>query len=236
MHNGVLLKKSSAENSTQRLLDLIRSDEELPLEDPSPQTVPIPEKIKKKPIKKRRIKKPGRPPKTRAKNLTAGVWISPRDITVVLTAEKSRSGPRELVEWHCFPMEAGLTLEADAFPQFLGQCLGSALGKRKRIPIWCALESGELTMKNMLIPNLAHAKIANAAFWGLKKETEFDETNDIYSFEILGDQVVDGVKKKNLLVFSAPKKEVDRYTGWFQKAGYPLTGLTSVPFASGTIN
>ncbi len=62
--------------------------------------------------------------------------------------------------------------------------------------VWCAIDPTDVKIKHITIPDMPMEKIGNAAFWGLKRETDFDETKDIFDFEILEDAVVDGVRKK----------------------------------------
>ena len=52
----------------------------------------------------------------------------------------------------------------------------------KKISIWCAINSSNFTIKNI---SISKKKTANAAFWELKKVTEFNESQDIFNFEIL---------------------------------------------------
>ncbi len=66
----------------------------------------------------------------------------------------------------------------------------------------------------------------------MKRETDFDETKEIFDFEVLEDIVTDdGVKKKNLVVFSGNRQRIRSLQSIFGRAGYPLTGITAIPFA-----
>ena len=208
------MKKLKEENSTQKLLDLIRSGELNQVNDTIPDDP-----------------NPSLPVTIKTKYLNLGVLISQRDLTLVLTSNKGFTKKKGLVKWDNIPLPENLQPETDEFSAFLGRCLDNFLGNKKKIPIWCALKSSSLKIKNITIPDIPQAKIANAAFWGLKKETDFNETREIFNFEILGDVSVDGIKKKKILVFSAPRDEIDSLKKTFRQAGYFLDGITSIPFA-----
>lgn len=208
------MKKFKGENSTQKLLDLIRVGgqkqvNELSSDDSAPS---FPVKIK-------------------PKYLNLGVYITHRDLTLALTSNKGFTKKKGLIKWQNIILPENLQPESSDFPAFLSRCLDNFLEGKKRISIWCALESSSLKIRNIIIPDVPRAKIANAAFWGLKKETDFNETLEIFNFESLGNITIDGIKKKNLLTFCAPKDEIRSLEKTFIQAGYVLTGITSIPFA-----
>ncbi|OQY49575.1 MAG: hypothetical protein B6230_07850 [Desulfobacteraceae bacterium 4572_89] len=213
------MKNFKKDNSTQKLLDLIRTGEEKKvielLSDDSDTSLPV---------------------SIKSRHLNVGVFITQRDISLVMTSNLGFTKKKGLVKWKTIPLPEilrpeNLLPENNEFPVFLKKCLDMFLEDKKKVPIWCALESSSLKIKNIIIPDIPQAKIANAAFWGLKKEMEFNEDQEIFNFEILGDILIDGIKKKNLLVFSAPKTEVLSLKNTFQEAGYNLAGITSIPFA-----
>jgi Tfp pilus assembly PilM family ATPase len=213
-HTGVLLKKKMEDNSTQKLLNLIRTGEQESVTDEvleySESSLPVTTKIK---------------------DLNLGVLITSRDLTLVMTSGKGGSKKKHLVKWQNILLPEHLQPDSPEFSDFLGNCLDHFLGDKKKISIWCALASTSLKIRNITIPDLPQSKIANAAFWALKKETEFNETAEIFNFEILGDVTIDGIKKKNILVFSAPRDDIHALEKIFEQAGYSLAGMTSIPFA-----
>ena len=210
--NGVVLKNIKEDNSTQKLLDLIRAGGQAPSTDFVLE-----------------YSEPSLPIITKTKDLNLGVLITPRDLTLVMASVKG--GKKCLIKWQNIIMPENLQAQSNEFSDFFGSCLDNFLEDNKKISIWCALESSSLKIRNITIPDLPQAKIANAAFWGLKKETEFNENKEVFNFEILGDLTIDGIKKKNLLVFSAPRDEIRSLEKTVERAGYSLTGMTSIPFA-----
>lgn len=216
------MDKSFEENSTQKLLDLIRSEGKKPVD------VPITSGDASN-------SSPSLPSKIKSKHLNLGVWITGLDLTLVMASDQGYGKKGCLIKWQHIPLPENLVQASPGFSVFLGGCLDNFLKDRlfgrKKISIWTALESSSLKIKNFTIPDVPQAKIANAAFWGLKKDMEFDESQEIFDFEILGDLVVDGIKKKNILAFCVPRDEVSSLKKTFKQAGYFLSGITSFPFA-----
>ncbi len=168
------------------------------------------------------------------KQLQLGVFISRRMLTLVMMTAPRKSAPRDLINWACLPLPEHLDPESEAWAEFLEDSLsrftGSA-GKAGKMDVWCVIDPADLKIKLITIPDMPAEKIGNAAFWGLKRETDFDETRDVFDFEILEDVVSDGVKKKNLVVFSGNRQRIRWLQKMFDRAGYPLAGITAIPFA-----
>ena len=160
-----------------------------------------------------------------------GCLITRQDLTLVLTSDKGFTKKKGLIKWRNIPLPEAVLPDSNEFPAFLKESLDNFTENKNKTPIWTALEFSGLKIKNITIPDIPHGKITNAAFWGLKRETEFNEDREIFDFEILGDVHINGLKKKNLLVFSAPKKELQSIKRIFHLAGYPLAGITAIPFA-----
>jgi len=165
------------------------------------------------------------------RQLQVGVFFSSRMLTLVMTGVSGKSAPQSLVNWVCIPLPDDLDPDSDQWVKILEQSLSRFTGRAKKVDVWCVIEPSMLKIKHIVIPDMPMEKIGNAAFWGLKRETDFDETTDIFDFELLEDEVVDGVKKKNLIVFSAGKNRIQTLRKMFDRAGYPLCGITAIPFA-----
>jgi len=165
------------------------------------------------------------------KDLQLGVFFSRQMLTLVMTGVPSKNAPRGLINWAFIPQPDYLDPESDQWVEFFGKSLSRFVGSDKKIDVWCAINPADLKIKHITIPDMSLEKIGNAAFWGLKRETDFDETKDIFDFEILEDRVVDGIKKKNLVVFSGDRYRIQSLKKMFDRAGYPLTGITAIPFA-----
>ena len=165
------------------------------------------------------------------KQLQVGVYFSSRMLTLVMTGVSGKNAPQSLINWAYLPLPEDLDPDSDQWAAILEDSLSRFTAHAKKVDVWCVIDPAPLKIKYITIPDMPMEKIGNAAFWGLKRETDFDETTEILDFEVLEDEVVDGVKKKNLVVFSAGKNRIQLLKKMFDRAGYPLRGITAVPFA-----
>ena len=219
------MKSSKKQNATQKLVDLIRGDvNATPRSSDTAEKVPDPVSV------------PGpapevRPVKIPRKHLRLGVTIKEDNLGFVLSSKQTR----EILQCRVTPIDESLFSDQERFPEFLGQCISRFITGKKNVEIWSALPAASLQIKHLIIPNLPTGKIPKAVYWGLMKEGEFHDKNDRYDFRLLGDTTENGVKKKRVLAFSAPAAAIESQTVLFRKAGYPLAGLTAIPFAAGNL-
>ena len=213
------MQRSREQTATQNLLDVIRGERpEIPENTGS--KVPL---LKQK----GNALSFGLP----AKSMSLGVFISQTHIALALTIDRGAAHKKGLVQWQTIPVPEDQSLGTRHFPGILKRCITQFTGGKKKVSVWCALDSAHLKLKQLTIPDLPESKIATAAFWGLKKESGFNENLEILDFEILGEFKVDGIKKKQILSYSVPKLEVEKLKKIFLKADFPLKGITAIPFA-----
>lgn len=239
------------ENSTERLLDVIRgASHKSPKTkiSPGPRKIkpadlkkiiisPDPPKIKPADLKKIKVSpgprkiRPADLKKIKNKKLNLGVLLNSKHITLVLNKEKGPTQRKTLIKWVNIRIPDNLKIEDEGYALFLGSSLEKFTQGLKGISTWCSIDSAKLKLRNITIPDIAPSKIANAAFWGLKKKIDFDADQEVFDFDIIGDTTIKGVKKKNILAFTAQKYQVNRLKNIFSKAGFDLKGITAIPFA-----
>ena len=204
---------SVKENSTEKLLDVIRG-----INHKKPQKkIPIVQP-KIDPVNLKKLKK---------NTLNLGVLLNPETITFVLSSNKQK----KLIKWVNIELPQDLGLEDDRYASFIASRLEEFTEGLKKIATWCTIGSAKLKLRNITIPDVAQPKIANAAFWGLKKEVDFDEDKEIFDFEIIGEKTIQNVKKKSLLAFTTEKTLISQLKAMFLKTGFNLQGITTIPFA-----
>jgi Tfp pilus assembly PilM family ATPase len=81
------------------------------------------------------------------------------------------------------------------------------------------------------IPKLPKKQIPNAVFWTFSKEVDFNEKQMLLDFRILGDVNENGITKTQVMTFTIPIAETQALKRLFAMAGYPLSGISIVPFA-----
>lgn len=207
-------------SSTERLLELIRgknpsSPEESPVSTPTSYTDRLTSSFKKVlPFRKK---------------MTMGVNIGYHDLKIVEISHTSDK-KLELINFKRVPFESDISIDSPIFPRFLRSILADFNGSSKNVEIWSAISSTRVETRYLRIPKVSKKQVANAVFWSYKKEVNFNEKEEIFDFEVLGDINVDGIRKTEVLAYSAPKEEILRLENIFSKSGYPLTGMTIISF------
>jgi type IV pilus assembly protein PilM len=214
------LAKDDTISSTEKLLELIRgkSDPGSDMPDPMPS---LPSKIKSKSFSFKAF--------ALRKRITIGVNIGYHDLKIV---EISQTGDKkqELLNFSQVPFEPGLSLDSPKFPQFLKATLAQFCGGVKNAEIWSAISSARVEIRYLRIPKVPRKQLANAVFWSFRKEVSFNEKEEIFDFEVLGEMTDKGVRKTEVMAYSAPREEVQQLITTFSKSGFPLTGVTIIPF------
>lgn len=211
------MSDSKISNSTEKLLSTIRGEASQPIENSS-----MPHKSSAQATSLRgNIKH----------SLCTGVFFENKFISFVLTGERKKGAGKELVKWSRIQIPDHLDIDSTRFPLFLKSSISEFLGGYKKTSIWTSIDSKDLKLRNITIPDIHDSKVSNAALWGLKKEVDFNVEKEIFDFDYIGDLQVSGIKKKNIVAFAGDKKQIEFLKHLFSTAGYPLKGITAMPFA-----
>ncbi|MGD9006377.1 MAG: hypothetical protein PVG41_00585 [Desulfobacteraceae bacterium] len=207
-------------HSTEKLLNLIRSDS-------SGEAPPRPE------IEPDKLSKPKLSnlisPITFRKRITIGVDIGHTYIKLAKIIQTDKS--YEILDFLDVPINHQINLSDPKFQQLLKSTLDQFCGEHQSRVIWSAIQSARVETRCIRIPKVPRKQIANAIYWTFTKKIEFDKAEELLDFEILGDITEDGVKKTEVMAFKAPKKDISEIKQTFKSIGYPLNGITIVPFA-----
>lgn len=167
---------------------------------------------------------------------TAGVFFEDRSIFLVLTGQPKKGGIKEIIKWEHVKIPDLIEINTPRYPAFLKSVLGDFLGKDSKVKIWSGIDSKGLKLQNLNLPDIHDSKLANAAFWGLKKEIEVDAEKEIFDFEFIDNTQLSGIEKKNVVAFAGDKGQIFFLKKLFSDAGYPLTGITALPFCLQNFN
>lgn len=205
--------------STDKLLDLIRGKSDPPATPEGTADTRPPKKpffVLKNPLEFR-------------KSITVGAVLGYHDLKL---AEISHSfeKPLELRKYREVPFPPEMNPDHPRFSQFLRNTLNQFCGTPGRIELWSAISSARVEMRYLRVPKVPRKQIANVIYWTYKKEISFNDQEEIFDFEILGDIVVNGTRKTEVMAYSAPIDEIQKLKNTFAKSGYPLTGITIIPF------
>lgn len=138
---------------------------------------------------------------------------------------------RQLLECKTVPFGPDVDRTSPNFPQFLKKALREFCGSPRGIELWSTVPSAGVELKYLRIPKLPKKQVSNAVFWTYKKENPFNEREVVFDYDVIGDTVEDGIKKTEVLAYTAPIADIEELKSLFEKAGYPLTGVTAIPFA-----
>ncbi|MFW6147552.1 MAG: pilus assembly protein PilM [Thermodesulfobacteriota bacterium] len=207
-------------SSTEKLLNLIRSDTSTADEPPDSE---VPSFIKTFQANKAKII-------PFQKGITVGVDIGDQDLKLAKVKQLS-AHQWKLVNYMRVPFEPDLSPEKPEFHDLLRSTLYDFCSPSKKIRLWTSISSAHAGVHRILIPNVEKTKIADAVFWTSKEEITFNEKETILDYEVQGEVTEKGTKKIAAIVYTASKKEVEHIKTVFDDIGFPLTGITIAPLA-----
>ena len=222
-------------SSTEKLLNQIRGEsksvvpvaEEIKIDSPPPPPAaspPIVTSPKKKPSWLKLI--------SPAQNISIGVDI---DVTkselrlakIDQTSEKNR----RLLQYQKVSFGPEILRTSPEFSTLLKKTMtGFCGGSGKNFDIWCNIPSAHVELRHLRIPKVPRKQLAKAVQFAFRKEVPFEEQNSLFDFEVLGNVTESGVGKIAIVAYTASRAEVQAIKNIFSKCGFPLTGITIVPF------
>lgn len=215
------MKKHDEISSTEKLLNVIRDDSgvENEIMGLSPLKLPKTEKafIRSKVFSLR-------------KTVNAGVIIGEREIFLAMT-RRSTEGQWELLDYKRIPVDPVIKKEDRTFISFLNGVMTDFCGNYDNCEVWAAISSSRVETRYLTIPKVSEKQIANAVYWTYRKQVSFDDGDVIFDFSVLGDIKEGGASKTKVIAYTAPSDDVNALKKLFSEAGFPLTGISIVPFA-----
>ena len=211
-------------SSTERLLELIRTDREEEFTDSG--------KAAQRPSGG--LKSLFRSSISFKKNITVGVDIGYDDLKLIKIRRISDQN-FEMLESALVPFNPEIPRESKKFHTFLRPTLAEFCGSAKSADIWCTISSARVETRQFRIPKVPARQIPNAIYWTYQREAAFNEKEKVFDFEILGEVQDEQSVKIDVLAYTAPVDEVITLKDTFAKAGFPLAGISIVPFAFQTL-
>ncbi|PKN67680.1 MAG: hypothetical protein CVU54_16805 [Deltaproteobacteria bacterium HGW-Deltaproteobacteria-12] len=211
--------------STEKLLDVIRGN--------STDGFAAAEKPSDSSSKKSELPKKGMSlPKiflTEKKIYTVGVDLGHGFLRLCKTT-RAHDGKPVLVDYKI----VGYSKVAKDSPQFkeiLKSSLISFCGNPANCHIWVLMSAADVNVQHIKVPRVAKKQLENAIYWTAKKENPFNENDYIFDFELQGEIIDQGIPKYSVMVYTAPKAELESVKKIFSDIGIALTGVTVTPFA-----
>lgn len=251
------MKKQNEISSTEKLLDLIRaaSDSRPAADDPqlaagsasisetSGRETPVSRvespRLKEKDglavfgsVKQRLQRKFQFPDMSIAVNkCTVGVDIGYHEIRLVKVV-RTDGNSWKLIDYQVVPMDPDISPVNPRFSSYLGSVLHDFCGAAAKMDIWSSITSAGLEVRHLRIPKVPLKQLAPTVLWSFKKNNiNFVEEKFLFDFEVQGEIVEGGIEKMAVLAYSVPMEQVKKAKELFVAAGFPLTGLTCIPFS-----
>jgi Tfp pilus assembly PilM family ATPase len=215
------LAKYDEISSTERLLDLIRDDNK---SEHSPSNTSSQGAIG------HRLKKLLSIPVTFKKVISVGLDLGHDDLKIIKIQRVSEY-KFKMLEFDRIPFDPDISRESPQFHQFLKPILANFCGHPNSAEIWCTTSSARVETRQIRIPKVNSRLIPNSVYWSYQRISAFNEKDILFDFEILGDVEEDDKAKIDVMAYTAPKSEIKDLKDLFSKAGFPLTGISIVPFA-----
>ncbi len=211
-------------DSTEKLLELIRSNNQKSYEDFDEGS---------KPSGFGRLKIAFSNPIFR-KATTIGVDLGHDDLKMIKMHRISEN-KFEMLDYTRVPFAADVSRDSEEFHQFLKPVIAEFAGRAKNVELWCTISSARVETRPLRIPKVPAKQLPNSVYWSYQKDAPFDEKDKVFDFEILGDIEDGGTIKTDVMAYTAPLEEVKALKELFLKAGFPLTGISIVPYAFQTL-
>jgi Tfp pilus assembly PilM family ATPase len=220
------LAKENDITSTDKLIKIIKGkpDEATPAPVAPP---PEPGPPKAIPLKTFSPKKSVTPAK---KFFNVGIDIGHEYLHLVRAA-KTSGRKWEVAERRRLTIPAGISRRSPEFAAFLKSSLASFCESPQKVNLWAIMSAAKVEMRHIRIPKVPAKQIGNTVLWMVKKETPFNEKDTILDFEDQGEVIEQGIPKISVMVYTAPRQDMEEVKDLFAGIGWPLTGISIVPFA-----
>lgn len=217
------MARLSDTTSTEKLLKVIRSKKDE--SSPAPAGAANPE-----PPKTGRIKIPLPKLINLHKSSTVGIDIG-HDYLRLVRVEETAGGKLEIIDRRRFAVPPRTPRDAPEFVAFLKSSLDSICGSAKQTDLWANMSTAKVDVHHVRIPRVSKKQLSNVVYWTAKKETPFNEKEMVFDFETQGEVIEQGIPKMAVMVYTAPRREIEDLKALFSRIGRPLTGISIVPFS-----
>jgi Tfp pilus assembly PilM family ATPase len=164
------------------------------------------------------------------KSSTVGIDIG-HDYLRLVRAVETSGGKWEIIDRRRFALPPKTPRNAPEFSSFLKSSLAAVCGSAKRSDLWVNMSAAKVDVHHIRIPRVPRKQIANVVYWTVKKETPFDEKEMLLDYETQGEVIDQGITKLAVMVYTAPRQEIEDLKALFSRIGRPLTGISIVPFS-----
>lgn len=220
------MAKQDELSSTEKLLELIRDEDQSSLKTGFPGS-PQPSGQRLKTLLSHSLS-------FSKSTWLVGVDLGHEDVKLV-KVRRASDRKIELTDYTRVALDPEIPRDHPNFHQFLHATLIKFCGSASTVELWATIPSARVETRHLKVPKVPQKQLANTVFWSYQKHSAFDDKETIFDFEVLGDAEEGGAKKIAVMAYIAPRKEVEDLRDLFTRAGFPLTGISIVPFAVQTL-
>lgn len=213
-------------NSTEKLLNVIRGAGQVP-PDPDSKKSRV-SKTAKKTAKILDISSAKNA--SDKKRYTIGVDFGQGFIGLAKTIKASDGRPM-LIDHKIIRYDHLTSKNTSEFNNLLKSALISFCGSFANCSIWTMMPAGEVNVNYLKVAHVPKKQLENVIYWTAKKEMSFDDKDSIFDYEVQKEITDQGLPKYLVMVYTAPKAEIDNIKSLFSDIGVPLAGITIAPFA-----
>lgn len=163
------------------------------------------------------------------KPVQIGVDIGYNDLRLVKIVP-SGTNRHQIIDFRHVCFDPGLDAQHLLFPQFLRNTLARFIGSEDNVSLWTTISSARLETRLLRIPKVARRQIPNAVIWAYKKKSPYNDKEQVFDFEVLGETTAAETPQIEVLAYTIPRKDIDTVRSSFTRAGYALDGVTTYPF------
>ncbi|MEI7637197.1 MAG: hypothetical protein WCJ37_07810 [Syntrophus sp. (in: bacteria)] len=216
------MARKSDITSTEKLLKLIRSKRDA-MPDSSGAAEPPPKKSSHFSLPL---------PKLISLQKTCNIGIDiGHDYLRLVRATETSSGHWQIDDRKRLALPRKTPIDSKEFGAFLKAALASVSGPTKQSNIWAIMSAANVDVRHIHIPKVPKKQISNAVYWTAKKEAPFDEKDTVFDYELQGEVIEQGIPKFAVMVYTAPRQEIEEFKDLFSRIGQPLAGISIVPFS-----
>lgn len=164
------------------------------------------------------------------KRYTIGIDFGHGFIGLAKTIKASDGRPM-LIDHKIIRYDHLVSKNTSEFNNLLKTSLISFCGSFYNCSIWTTMPAGEVNVNYLKVAHVPKKQLENVIYWTAKKEMSFDDKDSIFDYEVQKEITDQGLPKYLVMVYTAPKAEIDRIKLLFSDIGVPLAGITIAPFA-----
>ena len=137
---------------------------------------------------------------------------------------------RKLTAYMSIPAEKNLS-RGKPQPGFLKSVMKTFCHSVSRMDIWAVMSLENVETRFLTVPMVSEKELPNAVYWEYRKTKSVNEDEYLFDFEYIGEHSINGLNRKAVMAYMAPRREIEQIRDFFSEIGFPLTGISIYPFA-----